>query len=210
MDEDKEKKKEGKDENKPNNEDEEGITWSAGTGRGRVRVEQVKKTDDAIRPIVLEGVEAIDRMDLFRSVGSMVGRISLEFDVFKQMQVQYGRVVLWLDSKRLSEFLPDRVWSPSFKVSAEREVERPQHFTLQRLSTVDGLKISGAMVPNASYVPKQAKQDVTVPIGIFLKQGGSVGTVFSVLTPARTPALQSVYICIFLGVWLLPVQPHAP
>ena len=74
---------------KRKHEDVDGITWNVGTGRGRVRVEQVKKTDDAIRPIVLEGVETIDRSDLFTSVGSIVGRVSLEFDVFKRMQQQY-------------------------------------------------------------------------------------------------------------------------
>ena len=108
------KPKDEEEDTKRKHEDMDGITWNVGTGRGRVRVEQVKKTDDAIRPKVLEGVQTIDPMDLFRSVGSMVGRVSLEFGVFKRMQQQYGRVILWVESKRLPESLPDGVELLSF------------------------------------------------------------------------------------------------
>ena len=65
--------------------------WATGSGRGKVTIEALRRHEDKIVPVILSGIEGIDPMDLFRSVGTMLGKLSLDYEIFKEMKLQHKK-----------------------------------------------------------------------------------------------------------------------
>ena len=158
--------------------------WAIGAGRGKVTIEALRRQEEKIVPVILTGIEGAHPMALFRSVSNMLGKLSLDYEVFKDMKIQHERVILWVDNDRLVEVLPEGVYEERFKLTREetRDDQRPVHFKMKKHGYVDALRACGQLVPTSTKF-KKAIPNVTVSIGVFLGQGGTQGTVLSILPP---------------------------
>ena len=83
-----------------------------------------------------------------------------------------------MDNEKLSEVLPEGVYEERFKWKEDREDSRPVHFKLRKHGYIDALRACGQLVPTNRN--KKITPNVTIPIGVFLGQGGTQGTMFSI------------------------------
>ena len=79
--------------------------WQAAEGMGAVQVIKAGKSEKILKTALANGFVIIDALDAYEGLQSLLGTLSLDYSMFRNMFEQFNEVILPVDGDRLEEVL---------------------------------------------------------------------------------------------------------